>query len=119
MGAVDPQNATALAPAAEEPLPPVTVDMIRQIRGSAVQPPLALEVIQPAAVAAQALPSRTQAYTEPAVAATATVDEPVSLGEYARQLRAYRAANLNVQPLDAGTAEITVATHEPDEISSR
>jgi nucleoid-associated protein YgaU len=35
-----------------------------------------------------------------------------SLGEYVRQLRAYRTANVTVQPLDAGTAEIAVTTHE-------
>jgi nucleoid-associated protein YgaU len=72
-----------------------------------------MEAFEPA-VAAQALPSRTLAYSEPAVAATAAVDEPVSLGEYARQLRAFPVEHLSVQPLDAGTAEIAVATHEPE-----
>jgi hypothetical protein len=165
-GAVAPQDVTTLAPAAEEQVPPGTLDRIRQIRRTAGLQRLTIEALQPASVAAQALPLRTLAYnepavavpaavdepvslgeyqvrsaavpppsieaispaavsaymlpsqapsyTEPAVGSTAAVDEPGSLGEYARQLRAYRVPNVTVQPLDAGTAEITVTTHGPE-----
>ncbi|MGZ4818620.1 MAG: hypothetical protein ACXVZJ_08335 [Terriglobales bacterium] len=46
-GAGVPQDAPA-APIAEDLLPPVTVEMIQQIRSAAVQP-LAIEAVQPAA----------------------------------------------------------------------
>jgi nucleoid-associated protein YgaU len=108
-------GATAVSPPApqraEEQVPPspVTVDMVRKIRSSAAHQPPSLEAIQPAAVAAQTLPARTLAYTEPAVAATAAIDEPVSLGEYARHLRAYRATDVNVPTPDVSPAETAVA----------
>jgi nucleoid-associated protein YgaU len=73
----------------------------------------AIEVIQPAAVT-ETLVSRTPSYSEPAVAPTADVNEPVSLGEYARRLRTYRAASVTAQPLDAGTAEPLIASHQQE-----
>lgn len=97
---------------------PVAVGMVQEIRSSAAHQPPALEVIQPASIAAQTLPARTQAYTEPAVAATAAINEPISLGEYARQLRAYRAGfayeSASIAPLPPPTR---VTVQQQPEIS--
>lgn len=99
-----------LIPELREILPPA-----QQIRGSAADPLQPdIEIVR-AAVAA--LPSRTQEYTEPVFAVTATNGEPVSLGEYARQLRAHRAAHGNVQTPDAVTGERAVADSREDGIS--
>ena len=100
----DPGATAASSPApqlTEQQVPPspVTVGMVLEIQSSAAHQPPAWEVIQPA------------------VAATAAIDEPVSLGEYARQLRAYRATGVNVQTPDVSTAETEVAAKEDDGIS--
>ena len=100
----DPGATAASSPApqlTEQQVPPspVTVGMVLEIQSSAAHQPPAWEVIQPA------------------VAATAAIDEPVSLGEYARQLRAYRATGVNVQTPDVTAAETAVASHDDNEIS--
>ena len=130
---IEPAVAVIAAPDKDEPVSPAEY----QVRNAAVQPPAvdviqpavlqaevlasrapsylepAVEVIQPAAVT-ETLASRTPLYSEPAVAPTAAVNEPVSLGEYARRLRAYRAASVTAQPLDAGTAEPSIASHQQE-----
>ena len=93
-----------LTPEWREVLSPATVGMVQQVRSSAADPMRPdIEIVAPT------LPSRTQEYTEPVFAVTATNGEPVSLGEYARQPRAYRAAHGSAQTPDAATAERAVA----------
>ena len=85
--------------------PPIAHSMVQQIARASRQA-FEIEVLQPAAIAAQQLPGRSPEYSEPAVVLNAANNEPVSLGENVRQLRVHPAESIVVRAPEATTAEI-------------
>ena len=84
------------APWAYEIVPPaVTIATVQELRRANYQRP-EIEVLPPA-VDAQTLRATTVAYSEPVVSVIEPAGEPISLGEYARQLRAHKAENIVVR----------------------
>ncbi len=101
------------APWAYEIVPPaVTIATVQELRRANYQRP-EVEVLPPAAIDAQTLRAITVAYSEPVVSVAEPAGEPISLGEYARQLRAHKAENIVVRapelPAIVQAPEVSVA----------